>query len=200
MCAKWVPKLWMLSEKVRIFEKTKWVKSEWAKSEGAKSEGVKSEGAKSEGSKSEFPQITVSSMELFFQQLVQRRETSNTSCLLFMFQTGNTNANKLMHCPTEPIGCLCVIFTNKNAIEDTVENYFLCIFPNYSQWQFEQLFWPRLTSLCPIVLKLCCLCPTCESHWMVGSGLKIHQRWMCLSIQIPNVGFDRGACWDLRSM
>ena len=51
MCAKWVPKLWMLSEKVRIFDKTKWAKSEWAKSEWVKSE---------------FPQITVSSMELFF--------------------------------------------------------------------------------------------------------------------------------------
>ncbi len=48
MCAKWVPKLWMLSEKVRIFDKTKW--------------------AKSEGAKSEFPQITVSSMELFFRE------------------------------------------------------------------------------------------------------------------------------------
>ncbi len=54
MCAKWVPKLWMLSEKGRIFDKTKWAKSE---------------GAKSEGAKSEFPQITVSSMELFFKFL-----------------------------------------------------------------------------------------------------------------------------------
>ncbi len=30
MCAKWVSKLWILNEKVRIFDKTKWVKSEWA--------------------------------------------------------------------------------------------------------------------------------------------------------------------------
>ncbi len=77
MCTKWVPKLWMLSEKVRIFDKTMWVKSEWvksewaksewAKSEWAKSEGAKSEWAKSEWAKSEFPQITVSSMELFLE-------------------------------------------------------------------------------------------------------------------------------------
>ncbi len=108
MYAKWVPKLWMLNEKVRIFNKTKWaksewaksewvksewvksegvksegVKSEWAKSEGAKSEwakseGVKSEGVKSEWAKSEFPQITVSSMELFFVlcELPPRKENS----------------------------------------------------------------------------------------------------------------------------
>ncbi len=55
----------MLSEKVRIFDKTKWAKSEWPKSEWVKSEGAKSEWAKSEWAKSEFPQITVSSMELF---------------------------------------------------------------------------------------------------------------------------------------
>ncbi len=70
MCAKWVHKLWMLSEKSKNFlrkkwEKSEWVKSERAKSEGAKSEGAKSEGAKSEWLKSEFPQITASSMELF---------------------------------------------------------------------------------------------------------------------------------------
>ncbi len=57
--------------KSKNFDKTKWAKSEWGKSEWGKSEGVKSEGeksewAKSEWAKSEFPQITVSSMELFF--------------------------------------------------------------------------------------------------------------------------------------
>ncbi len=75
MCAKWVPKLWMLSEKVRIFDKTKWAKSEWVKSEWVKSEGVKSEWVKSEWAKSEFPQITVSSMELFF--LLEMHESTS---------------------------------------------------------------------------------------------------------------------------
>ncbi len=60
MCTKWVPKLWMLSEKSKNFWQKKWQKSVWAKSEWAKSEWGKSEWAKSE-----FPQITASSMELF---------------------------------------------------------------------------------------------------------------------------------------
>ncbi len=66
MCTKWVPKLWMLSEKSKNFWwKKKWLKLEWGKSEWVKSEWVKSEWLKSEWPKSEIPQITVSSMVLF---------------------------------------------------------------------------------------------------------------------------------------
>ncbi len=63
MCAKWDPKLWMLSEKSKNSDK-KWPKSEQAKSEQPKSKQPKSEQPKSEQSK--FPQTTMSSMELFF--------------------------------------------------------------------------------------------------------------------------------------
>ncbi len=49
------------------FWQKKWPKSEWAKSEQAKSEQAKSEQAKSEQLK--FPQITASSMELFFSKM-----------------------------------------------------------------------------------------------------------------------------------
>ncbi len=66
-CAYWVKKVfWFLTKKQ---PKSEWAKSEWAKSEQAKSEQAKSEQAKSEQAKSEqlkFPQITGSSMELFF--------------------------------------------------------------------------------------------------------------------------------------
>ncbi len=77
MCAKWVPKLWMLSKKVKNFDKTKWAISEWAKSEWAKSE---------------FPQITVSSMELFLSTNRNFRTCPNVigklklTVIMFMFQ------------------------------------------------------------------------------------------------------------------
>ncbi len=63
--SEWAKSEWPKSEEA----KSEWPKSEQAKSERAKSEGAKSEQAKSEQAKSEqlkFPQITASSMELFF--------------------------------------------------------------------------------------------------------------------------------------
>ncbi len=41
MCAKWVPKMWILSEKSKNFDQKKQPKSEQAKSERAKSEEAK---------------------------------------------------------------------------------------------------------------------------------------------------------------
>ncbi len=53
MCAKGVPKLWILSEKSKNFDKKKWSKLEQPKSKQPKSDKLK------------FPQTTASSMELF---------------------------------------------------------------------------------------------------------------------------------------
>ncbi len=82
-CTWWVPKLWMFSEKSKNFDKKKkWPKSEQVKSEQAKSEQTKSEQPKSKQPKSEkpkFPQITVSSMELFSCQSVEMK-TTKTNC------------------------------------------------------------------------------------------------------------------------
>ncbi len=77
--------------------KSEWPKPEQAKSEWPKSEQTKSEQAKSEQAKSEqlkFPQITASSMELFFQhvqrmgwielKVIQSQTTSLFLCLLKM--------------------------------------------------------------------------------------------------------------------
>ncbi len=65
VCAKWVPKLWMLSEKRKNFEK----KSGPNQSEPNQSKPNQSKQAKSEQPK--FPQITMSSMELFLLRRLQ---------------------------------------------------------------------------------------------------------------------------------